>query len=642
MLLTRTKPLASPMPPPAPGPQLRLVLLGRMEAWSLAGRAILPRGRKTRALLAILGLAAGAPVPRAAIADLLWSRRGAAQQRSSLRQSLHELQVALAGAGAPLIQAGREALSLPAGQVWVDALEVAKADSDRPGALDLLGQELLADLAGLDRAFDAWLAEQRARLRQGAAALAATLLAEARGPEATAHAARRLLAIDPGREDAGAVLAAAEAAARTPPASCPFGRPFGRAAAPPRRGARLGVLPLSVAGRAPEDHLSVGLAEQITAALACLRWLFVVDCASLATAAARYGRESAVEGMALDFLLTGSVRRLGGRVRISIRLADLRAAPPGGACSDPGCLGVEAWTETFEREATDLVALQDDIAAAVVARIDPEILLIEADRAVARGPSGGTAHERMLHALPSLHRLDRAGFLAAGEWLREAVALEPDYAPALAWRAYWLLLQLGQGWAEGREGDAAAEAEALALRAISLDPLDAQAHAILGHIEAFLHHRTAEAVALQRRALSLNPNLAMAWVFLGLAESYLGEHEAALTRLDRYDELAPCHPYAFFFAAGRATPLLLLGRHEEAVAVCRAAHALQPGFTFPLKVMLAALGHLGRDREAAIIRARLLALEPSFSVEQALSRTPVRRAEDRAHYAAGLRLGGLG
>ncbi|MDB5375371.1 MAG: hypothetical protein JWP04_4013, partial [Belnapia sp.] len=410
---------------------------------------------------------------------------------------------------------------------------------------------------------------------------------------------------------------------------------------------------MAIQGPAVEDYLSVGLAEEITAALACLRWIFVVDSGSLAAAVERDGQEAAGRALGLDFLLAGTLQRSGARLRVSLRLTDLR--PPAGV----------VWTQRFEREADDLMALQDEVAAAVVARIDPEILLIEASRAGSRPAIGASAYELLLRAIPAIHRLDRAGFLAAGDWLREATTREPDYAPALAWHAYWHVFMLGQGWAadwsagvpqgvsqsgpderpkgsasDDREAAAMAAAERLASRAIALDPLDAQGLTILGHVPAFVHHRVEEAAALHRRALALNPNLAMAWVFLGMAESYLGDHAAGLLRLDRYRALAPCHPHAFFFDAARAVPLLLLGRHAEAAEVCRAAIALQPGFSFPQKVLLAALGHLGEPAEA--VRARLLAIEPGFTVQQALQRTPLRLAADRAHYGKGLRLGGLG
>ncbi len=622
---------------PAPGTSLRLVLLGRMEAWGLASVPVLPRGRKARALLGILGLAGGAAVPRQRLGNLLWSRSGEAQQRGSLRQALHELQEALGEAAAALLRADREAVLLRGDGVWVDALEVARASAARPEALELLdrGGELLADLDGLDPAFDQWLAEQRRRLRGQAAAAAGAVLAAAGEPGARAAAAQRLLALDP--EDA-----AGWQALRAVGGALPGDQP--ERAAAPRRGARLGVLPLRPLGVGIPAHLAFGLAEAVTEALARFRWIFVADCASLAAASHAAGAPDAAEreaarALGLDFLLGGTLQGAAGkgRVRITFRLTDLRAA------AGPEGAGGIAWAQHFDRDATDLLALQDAVAAEVVARMDPEILLIEAGRAAASRGTGSevaSAYDLLLRAMPALQSLDRTEFLQAGRHLAEAGRLDPDHAATLAWHAYWHLFLVGQGWA-AEEDAAMAEAERLATRAVALDPMDAQGLTILGHVRAFLHHRVEEALALHRRALVLNPNLAMAWVFLGMAESYAGQHEAALRRLDRYRELAPCHPHGFFFDAARGIPLLMLGRHEEAAAVGRAATALQPGLSYPYKTYLSALGHLGLTAEATSVRARLLAIEPDFTVAKALRRTPVRREADRLHYARGLRRAGL-
>ncbi len=168
--------------------------------------------------------------------------------------------------------------------------------------------------------------------------------------------------------------------------------------------------------------------------------------------------------------------------------------------------------------------------------------------------------------------------------------------------------------------DVLAKSEELASRAVALDPSDAQALAILGHVRAFLHHRVAEAVTLYERALALNPNLPMAWVFSALALSYRGEHEEALRRWERYKRLAPLHPHAFFFDSARLVPLLMTKRHEEVDAAARQVTALHTGFTFPYKAWLSALGHLGRREEAAQVRDRLLAMEPDFDLAKARER----------------------
>ncbi|MBX6376560.1 MAG: hypothetical protein IRZ13_20330, partial [Acetobacteraceae bacterium] len=405
---------------------------------------------------------------------------------------------------------------------------------------------------------------------------------------------------------------------------------------PPLRGARLGVLPLRVLGggeTAETEALSVGLAEEITAALARFRWLSLTDSASLAAAAARSGRpreaQAAARALGLDLLLTGTLQRAGRQIRIGLTLLDLR--PPEGV----------VWTQRFDREADCLLALQDEIAAQVVARIDPEILLIEASRVAAgRPPVNVPAYNLVLRAIPGLHRLDRSAFMAAGEWLARATSLDPDYAAAHAWLAYWHLLLVGQGWSRDSE-EVFARAERLAVRAVALDPQDAQALTICGHVRAYLHHRPEDALALHERALGLNPNLAMAWAFSAMAHSYAGDHAEALARMERYRALAPFHPFSFYYEGARALPLLFTHRHAEAAEHGRHMIELQPNFSGNYKSTLAALGHLGRREAAAALRARLLAIEPDFTLTKALRRTPVRRPEDRQHYAEGLRLAGV-
>jgi TolB-like protein len=400
-------------------------------------------------------------------------------------------------------------------------------------------------------------------------------------------------------------------------------------APPPRRGsirgARLGVVPFRVLGGGTDGEVSLGLAGEITAALARFRWLVLVDSSSIAAVERQEGWG---EELGLDFSLSGTVQRAGSRVRVTLRLTDHR--PPESV----------VWAERFDRDAGDILALQDEIAAEVVARVDPEILLIEANRAVARPQVHATAYDLLLRAIPAIYRLDRQSYELAGRMLAEATRLEPDYAPAYAWHAYWHLFQVGQGWAQN---DAAvlARSEELASRAVALDPSDAQALAILGHVRAFLHHRVAEAVTLYERALALNPNLPMAWVFSALALSYRGEHAEALRRWDRYKRLAPLHPHAFFFDAARLVPLLMLRRLEDVDADARQVTSLHAGFTFPYKAWLSALGHLGRREQANEVRARLLLIEPDFDIRKARERAPLQSAADLDYYLGGLRRAGV-
>ncbi len=138
-----------------------------------------------------------------------------------------------------------------------------------------------------------------------------------------------------------------------------------------------------------------------------------------------------------------------------------------------------------------------------------------------------------------------------------------------------------------------------------LDPFDARALTIAGHVRAFLHRRLREAIALHERALSLNPNLAMAWALSAIAFAYMGDPDEAERRNNRYKKLSPLDPHAFFFDAFFILIHLLKRDYESAVAVGRAVSEMNPSFSATYKPYLAALGHLGRAQEAAAVRRRL-------------------------------------
>jgi len=689
---------------PADPVLVRLRLIGQMEAWTLTSESILPTGRKTRALLAILALSSPRPVLRSKLAELLWSRRPEEQARASLRQEIHRLLEALHPVGQQIMSVQRDHLTLRPGTVWVDVEEVLRASSSKPQALTLLDGELLEDLDGVDPSFDTWLAMERERLRDRARTLAETLLREKDDPETVIPAAQQLLQIDRTHEGAWRALMrayasrgergmaiqafercrtvlqemldaqpsdetmrlAAEIRASSPPAPrapAPQAAPAasqatprpepratrpeprteprpepreGRAADRPeprpstRGGARVGVLPLQMIGTSEaEAHLSTGLADEITSALARFRWIFLVSSSSLARYATQTRDEMQIRrAFDIHFLLDGTIQRVGERLRINLRLLDLRAG------------NQMVWSQRFDRDADDLLTLQDDIAAEVVAQIDPEILLIESQRVTARPSHDANAYDLVLRAMPLISRLDKPLFMEAGDLLRRAAELEPDYAAAHAWSAYWHIFLVGQGWAEA-PADAMAEAGRLAERAITLDPQDAKALTIAGHVRAFLHHRLREAIALHERALMLNPNLAMAWNLSGVAYAYLGDLTEAERRVIRYKQLSPFDPQAYFYDTARIIIALLKRSHEQAVEVGREVSQMNPAFSAACKPYLAALGHLGQKPEADAVRNRLLEIEPEFSIARFVQASPFERAEDREHFIRGLRLAGI-
>jgi TolB-like protein len=389
-------------------------------------------------------------------------------------------------------------------------------------------------------------------------------------------------------------------------------------------------MPFRLIGIPDEDaHLAPGLADEITNALSRFRWMFIVSSNSLGRFAADQRDEAAIRReFGLDFLLDGSVQRAGNKIRISLRLLDLRAS------------NQIVWARRFDRETNDMLALQDEIAAEVVAQIDPEILLIEAKRSTSRGPVDATAYDLMLRSIPLMARMEHSAYVQAGQHLADAIALEPDYAAAHAWYAYWHVFLVGQDWADHPKA-MMEKAGDLAERAIVLDPFDARGLSISGHVRAFLHRRLREAMVLHDRALSLNPNLAMAWALSAMTYGYAGNPDEAERRMIHYKKLSPLDPHAFIFVGFFALIHLLRRDYESAVAVGRDASQLNPAFSATYRPYLAALGHLHWDQEAATIRRRFLALEPDFTVERFMASNPLERESDRAHYAEGLRLAGI-
>ncbi len=575
-----------------------------------------------------------------------------------------------------------------------------RATVTQPASLALLDGDLLEDLDGVDPNFDAWLNTERERLRDRARGIAEALLKEDLEPDAAIAAAQRLLTIDRSHEGAWRSLMKAHAARgerglavqaydrcravladmldatpsietqrllnqirgpshndvparpprpsptaapavtppvppkvadiEPPPPVDPPPLPRKREAAVTRGGAHVGVMPFRLIGMPDDDaHLAPGLADEITNALSRFRWMFIVSSNSLGRFAAENRDEAAIrQEFGLDFLLDGSVQRAGSKIRISLRLLDLRAN------------NQIVWARRFDRETNDLLSLQDEIAAAVVAQIDPEILFIEAQRSSSRSHVDATAYDYMLRAIPLIGRMEREDYMQAGRFLADAIKLEPDYAAAHAWYAYWHIFLVGQDWADDPQAVMERAGE-LAERTIVLDPFDARGLCISGHVRAFLHQRLREAAALHERALSLNPNLAMAWALSAMTHAYIGNLDEAERRIRRYKSLSPLDPHAFIFDGFWGVIHVMKRDYEKAVEVGRTISQLNPSFSATYRPYLAALGHLRWDQEATTTRRRLLTLEPDFTIERFLKISPMERETDRLHYAEGLRLAGI-
>lgn len=645
-----------------------------------SGRTHLPRTRKARALLAVLAMASPKPVLRQLLASLLWSRREQEQARGSLRQSVHELHDTLGPAWSHLFVTDRHHLTLRGVGLEIDALSFAQPAVVSADVLDRLEDVLLQDLSGLDPAFDRWLENERARFQRIGRTIGESLLAACKNPEATIEAAERLLLIDRAHEgawraimrgqaergDQGAAMAAydrcrgnlADTAdgrpspetedligriraqisyGRQPPRIQASGVAEGQAAyTPPRNSSRrdrsalrLRVAPLRTIGAAQDDALALGLAEEISAGLSRFRWISCVP-GRIWLGAASGGDQSAGSWAEpdADLVLDGTIQHGLDRVRVIVRLIDMRAD------------GEIAWVGRFDRVMTDPLSLQDELGAAIVAQVDPELMKYEGRRTEGARSHSTTAQDLLLQALPAIYRLECSSYLDARRLLEASLRADPGSSAAHGWLAYWHLLYVGQGWAADPAASTA-EAARLAERAVMLDPGDARALTLAGHVRGFLGKHPEEACAMHDRAIALNPNLAIAWCFSGLSQLYLGRHQDALRRINQAIRLSPSDPHIFFFDMALIMPHLMNGDCMAAVEAGRRASERNPLFSSSYKGYLAALGWMHRPQEASKVLDRLLALEPGFTVEAAVARSPLLRREDIDRYADGLRRAGL-
>ena len=580
----------------------RIHLLGPMRATSYLGDDILPRGRKARALLAYLCLAAGTKVPRIRLARLLWDEVSDELARGSLRHALLEVCSAMGALGRELISPGRGAIRLNTDVCWIDALallESSSPDSVRSNLALICTGKLLEDCDGASASFDRWLARERDRFKWNT---------------------RGLLKVQTQRGSSDNPYLP------TPLASS--SDIYAHRPLPGRTRLRVAVLPFegSGEGKAAErgEDLAFSLSHDIAAGLARFRWFDVVaPMAFVYRPLVSYNGEHLLQRKEVDYAVDGTVSRHGRVIEIRVRLLDLtRRTHP-------------VWSERFELEVGELHRLNEMVTGRVVGNIDPVILFIEGqpNRRQHYGATG-----LLLLALPLLHSMEREKAERAGVLIHRAMEIDPKNAMAPAWAAFWHIIRVGQGWTRDVEG-ALSSAETLCRKAIEIDPDNAEAIGIYAHtclwkkdFEAAVYHFD--------RSLRLNPNLALVWAMSAPTYCYIGEPVSALERLNRYRELAPSDPF-FWFEAAYALAYFFKGDYEQAVLVGRGAVKSNPSFSAGYKPLIAALGHLGRAEEAKSYIAKLLSLEPHFTVEHFGKTHAIKKAQDRKRYMRGLLLAGV-
>ena len=610
--------------------RIRLKLVGEFRADGPDGQNLLPVSRKARALLCIIGMARPQGALRAVAGALLWSSKHREAVANSLRQALGELQPLLAACGRPyLISTKRGRLVLDPGSVWVDVLDMTPDEAAQVDPADPANM-LCRDLRGISPTFDAYLDRLWAEIGYRRA------LAPTRG---SALGAWR----DVGQ--AGSLMNRAPNRLPSDPLQL-FGHPsvgslsfekldrfpqtFSTGADIPdhQLGWRMAVLPFRSLGAPLGRGIALGMAEEVSAALGRFRAPRLI-----ATATFWDGIGPASDAMSrcrtynLDYIIDGTIQVIENRVRVTVTLLDV-------------VLNFEViWSQRFEGSLDDLFSLQDRIASETVAQVDPELHQRRWAAPTSAKTASAGAHHNVLTAIQSIYRLEREKFMLARDLLTRAIDLDPDFSAAHAWLAYWSIMAVGQGWADDAS-EIIKLAGQSAERAVLLDPLDARALAIAGHVKAYLLHDVRSALSLHSRAIELNPNLPVAWTMSSLSKMYSGDHSTALRHAQMAHSLSPRDPHIFFVDHALMLALFFKRELQDADVLAEAVLERQPSHASAVMSRLAILGHLGRQSEAAKLLARLQQIEPGATVSWVVARPPLQQA-DREYYAEGLRRAGL-
>ena len=398
------------------------------------GRSYLPRTRKTRALLAILALASPKPVLRLSIASLLWSRREKEQARASLRQCVHELQDILGYGWCHLFVADRHNLTFRGPALRIDTAALTQPAHHDHHLFDLFRDTLLEDLNGLDPAFDQWLDEERARLGRIGRTIAEGMLAGSQELPTTLAVAEQLLLIDRTHEGAWRAIIRAHAErgdrgmaasayehCRAVLAETSFGKPSPEtedliARIPREASAAIPPPPCTVKGGATAPDCAC-----VSRRSACWATARMTDLRSDWLKKSRPGSRGSA-GFPASPRRCG--RPLAGRPRpaclawMRTLCWTARSSVPAAACASSCRLmdlragGEIVWAGRFDREMTDPSALQDELGAAIVAQVDPELMQHEGRRTVGASANELTAQDLLLQALPGMYRMERAGLPA--------------------------------------------------------------------------------------------------------------------------------------------------------------------------------------------------------------------------------------
>jgi TolB-like protein len=390
----------------------------------------------------------------------------------------------------------------------------------------------------------------------------------------------------------------------------------------------IAVLPFTnLSGDPDQDYFADGLTEDLITGLAHIRWLFVIARNSTFVYKSRPVSVSQVSReLGVRYVLEGSVRRGGNRLRISAQLID-------------AATGAHHWAERYDREIGDIFAVQDEITRSVAGAIEPHLLAAEGLRTLSRSADDLGAWELVARALTHFWRLTREDCAAAVEPLKRAVETYPDYAPARGLLAFCQVFSTHMGWID--RGQGLLPGRQHAIRAIALDDRHPWGHIALAY-GAMMERRTEEAIAAFRRAVSLNPNSAAAHSHLSRGYAFAGRDQEAIEHGEEAIRLSPLDPEMALFLGAIAVAHFAAGRYGEAIDRSLEAQRLRPGFQGSRRLLCASLAHAGRVDEARSLLPTIRSEQPQLSLAWIRANVPYQTPDLMERFLDGFRRAGLG
>ncbi len=387
----------------------------------------------------------------------------------------------------------------------------------------------------------------------------------------------------------------------------------------------IAVLPfVNMSGDPEQEYFADGISEDILTGLSKLRFFVIARNSTFAYKGKAVDVKRAARELGVRYVLEGSVRKGGNRVRITAQLIDATT-------------GNHIWADHYDGELTDIFALQDEITRKVVAAIEPRLLEAEGTRSHARSTKDLDAWDMVMQANSLFWRLTKTEGEAAIALLKQAVERYPDYAPAHSMLAFALLISRLLGWT--LVVPEVKESAALATRAAELDDSDPWAHLALGYV-AHTMRRTDDAAREYQRAIDLNPNFAAAHGYLGFALALAGRSDQAIAHLEQAIRMSPHDPQNAIFNNGLAVAHYLAGRYTEAITFGRKSVQQRDGSTAGHRICIASLAQAGQIEESRAALQRLRELQPNVSIawcEQYVPYPP----DQMPKFLEGLRKAGL-